>query len=115
MKIFEKNAFYLSSEYIDKDLLSKERRSREKNQMDVIKGMIKGLSEVPYINVSSLHVPTLIIEGKYDKITPIQAVFDFYQKLPHVQFQIIDHASHMVLLESPKRVNELISAFLAGV
>ncbi len=40
------------------------------------------------------HIPTMIIQGRYDMCTPMQAAWELHQALPEADFQIIDDAGH---------------------
>lgn len=40
------------------------------------------------------HIPTVIIQGRYDMCTPMQAAWELHQALPEADFQIIDDAGH---------------------
>lgn len=40
------------------------------------------------------HIPTVIIQGRYDMCTPMQAAWELHQALPEADFQMIDDAGH---------------------
>ncbi len=40
------------------------------------------------------HLPTTIIQGRYDVCTPMQTAWDLHQALPKAEFHIIDNAGH---------------------
>lgn len=96
----------------DKTLLAYESRASKNNQMYVIKALVQGMQKIPAIDVTMLTVPSLMISGAKDGIIPLNAQQQFYQALPHHQFNVIANAGHMPMLETPGEVNQLILAFL---
>lgn len=63
--------------------------------------------------VSSLTLPTLIICGVADKMTPIKVSEALHQAIPHSQLHRVEDAGHMVMLEQPAVVTALFREFLA--
>ena len=63
---------------------------------------------------SSIHIPCLIIVGKYDKLTPIKYSEFFHNKIENSDLHIIDDAGHMVMLEKPVEVNNTLKSFITN-
>jgi pimeloyl-ACP methyl ester carboxylesterase len=61
---------------------------------------------------STIGVPSLIICGYSDKITPLKYSQYFHDKIPNSELIIIKQAAHMPMLEKPTEVNEAITNFL---
>jgi 3-oxoadipate enol-lactonase len=59
-------------------------------------------------------VPTLVISGADDRVTPPEASEALAAVIPHAQFVIIPRAGHVCNLEQPKRFNRLLDAFLSS-
>lgn len=93
-------------------LLADELAAGRNNPMYVIKNTVKGMRDVPLIDVTMLTIPTLIISGKEDGLIPVITQQQFYKALPHHQFVDMTDASHMVMLEKPEEVNKTIKEFL---
>lgn len=93
-------------------LINEENIANRKNEMYVIKAMVKGMKTIRKIDVSRLQMPVLIIIGETDKIILPENVKIFYQKIPHHEIHVVPQAAHMVMLEQPQKTNELILAFL---
>ncbi len=93
-------------------LLAQELQAAKENPMYVIKALVNGMESIPLIDIATLTIPTLIITGEHDGIIPPAAQQGFYQAMPHHQFQMIKNASHMVMLEKPQQVNEIILRFI---
>lgn len=59
-----------------------------------------------------IDVPTLIIVGDADQMTPIKYATFLQQHIPNAQIAIIEEGGHMVFAEQPDRVNQCIETFL---
>jgi pimeloyl-ACP methyl ester carboxylesterase len=57
--------------------------------------------------VRDIQVPTLLIWGAEDEITPL------WPEIPsHVQLKVIAHAGHLCYIEQPEQFNEIVRSFL---
>ena len=66
-------------------------------------------------SLASIKVPTLIIVGDADSITPPATAQSMQQKIAGSQIVIIQGAGHMSPLEQPAQVNAAMSKFLRSV
>ncbi|WP_327145061.1 alpha/beta fold hydrolase [Nocardia sp. NBC_01327] len=57
--------------------------------------------------------PVLVVAGVEDRIFPVSEVRAMAAAIPGAHFVVIDGAAHLLALEVPGRVNELVSDFLA--
>lgn len=57
-------------------------------------------------------LPTLVIVGSFDKLTPPPLMRSMADKIPGSEFAIIPRAGHMTPIENPEAVNDLITGFL---
>ena len=57
-------------------------------------------------------VPTLLIVGEHDVISPAQEMREIAAAIPGAQCVVIPSAGHMAPLENPDAVNDAIAAFL---
>ncbi len=62
--------------------------------------------------LSNIKVPTLILVGEHDKLTPPSASEAMKGKIPNAEMYIIPNAAHMSNLENPTEFNEKLIAFL---
>ena len=62
--------------------------------------------------LSAISVPTLVIVGDSDAITPPAAAESMVNKIPGAQLVVIRGAGHMSPMEQPEQVNRAIRAFL---
>ncbi|MBJ6762282.1 alpha/beta hydrolase [Myxococcaceae bacterium JPH2] len=63
--------------------------------------------------VAGLRVPTLLLWGRDDRITPLPIAEEVRAALPHSQFQVIDDAGHLPHYERPEVVAPMLTEFLA--
>jgi pimeloyl-ACP methyl ester carboxylesterase len=62
-----------------------------------------------------INIPTLVLCGSFDKLTPLTVMRTMSEKIPRSEFTIIPHAGHMSPLENPECVNDLIEGFLKRI
>ncbi len=60
----------------------------------------------------SIKVPTMILVGKHDTLTPVSAATAIREKVPDATMHIIPGAGHVSNLEQPERFNEHLLTFL---
>lgn len=66
-------------------------------------------------NLSSIAVPTLVIVGDHDAITPVAIAQSMQKKIPQAQIAVITGAGHMAPMEQPAQVNQAMARFLQGL
>ncbi|MFY9310127.1 MAG: alpha/beta fold hydrolase [Bacteroidia bacterium] len=118
------------SEYADnfvKTIFTEESINSNKTVVDKIKQTI--LATAPVTITQTLHalanrqescfalteirIPTLIICGRQDIVTPVSQSEYLYEHISHSEMHTIDKASHMSNLEQPEEFNKYVSAFAA--
>ncbi len=65
--------------------------------------------------LGDIKVPTLIICGSDDKLTPIKYSGYMEKHIPNSNLQIVNDAGHMVMLEQPEVVNKAIEDFIIKI
>ena len=65
--------------------------------------------------LGQIDLPTLILCGGADLITPVRYSERLHKEIPGSTFVLIEKAGHMLPLESPERVNAEIRQFIRGV
>jgi 3-oxoadipate enol-lactonase len=63
----------------------------------------------------AIRVPTLILCGVEDKVTPPILSRELAHLIPNAQYELIDGAGHLSNLERPGAFNALVDAFIRGV
>ncbi len=88
-------------------------RSKKNNQLGVkgcllaMAGRTDTTSSLPKIKL-----PTLIICGSEDKLSPPSIMKPMTEKIPNSKFIIIEGAGHMAPIENPQEVNKAVKKFL---
>jgi pimeloyl-ACP methyl ester carboxylesterase len=60
----------------------------------------------------SINIPCLILVGKKDNMTPVKYSEFYHKKIKNSELVIIDNAGHMVMIETPKELNEAIENYI---
>ena len=91
---------------------------------DGFKEMMKSSAEVIYQDfaacdrfnalgsLGAITVPSLIICGNNDVLTPLAYSEYMHKKIPGSDLTIVEDAGHMVMIEKPEAVNQAIEAFV---
>ena len=58
-------------------------------------------------------VPTLVIVGEHDVISPVAEMREMAERIPGAEFVIVPDAGHMAPLENPAAFNAALEKFLA--
>jgi 3-oxoadipate enol-lactonase len=62
--------------------------------------------------LSKIRVPTLILVGEHDTVTPPGAARDMHDRIPDCRLRIIENAGHMSSLENPDAFNGHLMRFV---
>ena len=62
--------------------------------------------------IPNIKVPTLLIWGLNDTITPPMVAHEFDRLIPNTKLRFIDKCCHAPMMEHPERFNELLGEFL---
>jgi pimeloyl-ACP methyl ester carboxylesterase len=65
--------------------------------------------------LEKINVPTIIICGAEDKMTPLKLSEALRDGIANSQLHILDHAGHMVMLEQPDTVANLLKQFIDNI
>ena len=60
----------------------------------------------------TINVPTLVIVGEQDKVTPLEAAQHLVNEIQGARLAVIPNAGHLAPLENPESVNQAIGGFL---
>ena len=63
-------------------------------------------------DLPKMHVPTCIIWGRNDNVTPPEVAEEFHKLLPHSNLYWIDKCGHAAMMECPDEFNELMYQWL---
>ncbi|MCK5053923.1 MAG: alpha/beta hydrolase [Anaerolineales bacterium] len=65
--------------------------------------------------LSEIQVPTLILCGEQDQLTPLKYARHLDEEIPESTLVLLEGAGHMVILERPLEVAEAVGNFLASI
>jgi 3-oxoadipate enol-lactonase len=65
--------------------------------------------------LSKINVPTLILVGEHDAVTPPSAAKNMHDRIPNSKLHLIENAGHMSNLENPVMFNKHLTKFLDGI
>lgn len=63
-------------------------------------------------DLPKMHVPTCIIWGKNDNVTPPEVAEEFHELLPNSDLFWIDKCGHAAMMEHPDEFNEIMNGWL---
>jgi len=66
-------------------------------------------------DLPKISVPTLLVWGLNDTITPPMVAHEFNRLIPRSELKFIDRCCHAPMMEHPDRFNELVADFLKNV
>lgn len=63
-------------------------------------------------NLNRINIPTLVMQGEFDSVVPMDAARKLHQSIPGSEFFIVPKAGHLSNLENPEAFNNGLTAFL---
>ena len=106
---FVQNAFHPDT---DSGFVQNEQTISDTNPMYMMKALIKGIGDVQSIHLKDITVPSLIINGESDGLTPVDNARELSELLFNSKIEVVKKASHLVMMEQPDIVNQLIEDFI---
>lgn len=95
------------------ELKEKAVKQLEKIKPEVVYGDFEACDKFDVMNqLKDIKVPTLIICGSEDQLTPVKYSEYLRDNIPNSKLEVIDGAGHMVMLEKPEEFNEKIRKFI---
>ncbi len=88
-------------------------RCKQNNPVGVKGAMIAMLSRTSTVKfLKKIDIPTLVIAGAFDKLTPPTMMRDLAANIKDSEFGIAPRAGHLSPLENPGFVNDMIKGFI---
>jgi len=99
------------------DVVADIRRTIETTHPEGLAAAQRGMAEREDVRpfLSQIAVPTLVVVGREDAISPVEEMQAIAAAIPGAEFHIIETAGHMAPLEEPTEFNRLLSAFVDGL
>jgi 3-oxoadipate enol-lactonase len=112
-----KNLFHENSLANNKDIVNFIHQTILSTSPATVTGALKALAnrEETCSVLDEITVPTLIVCGKDDKVTPPAQAEFLNQHIRSSRLQIIDEAAHLSNLEQPVQFNAALESFLEGI
>src|SRR5262249_33649390 len=60
-----------------------------------------------------IQAPTLVLWGKEDRLVPVAYAQEFASRISNARVELIEHSGHLMGVEHPAKVAELVDEFLA--
>ncbi len=67
----------------------------------------------PYL--SEMHIPTLVLQGRYDWVTPMAGSLEMAQKIPGAQMHVFEHSGHMAFMEEQDEMVAVLHDWILSV
>jgi pimeloyl-ACP methyl ester carboxylesterase len=99
------------------DVVAAVRKVVEKTSPDAIAAAQRGMAARPDMTelLSRILVPTLVLVGQEDVISPPAEMRSIAAAIPNAQFVEIPGAGHMTTMENPEAVNAALRSFLKEI
>lgn len=65
--------------------------------------------------LADVNVPTLVLTGSQDALTPVGDAEELAEAIPNARLQILPGAAHGLMVEAPNAFNDIVVRFLAEV
>jgi len=95
---------------VSESFLNKEQQITNQNPFHVMKPLAKGLDWPSNSIITSISVPSLIIQGDTDLI--FKDADALAKHLPGTQFRVVEKAGHNLMMEQPALISQLIWEFV---
>lgn len=85
--------------------------------VDGVAGALEAMMKRPdsTADLAGIDVPTLVVVGEEDAITPVKEARAMQEKIPGSMLQIIAHAGHLSNLERPAAFNHVLTEFVSAL
>lgn len=111
--LIHKNAF---SENVPPSLIQISKRYMLEIRPPVLLGDFLACNEFNLLDqLQRITAPTLLICGAEDKMTPVKFSEFLREGIPNAQLQTIENAGHLVMLERPDLIADLLKKFTDGI
>jgi proline iminopeptidase len=65
-------------------------------------------------HLATIHTPALILQGRYDWVTPMAGAVEMAEKLPYAQLHIFELSGHMVFMEEPEELVAVLKHWITS-
>lgn len=61
-----------------------------------------------------ISIPTLLVWGREDRITPLHVAYEFEEMLPDAKLVVFDNCGHVPMMERPADFNTVLASYLSA-
>jgi proline iminopeptidase len=65
--------------------------------------------------LSTMHIPALVLQGRYDWVTPMAGSLEMAHTIPGAQLHIFEHSGHMAFMEEQDEVVTTLQQWIASL
>jgi pimeloyl-ACP methyl ester carboxylesterase len=96
------------------EIVAESRALAEVNSAKGLAAVARGMGLRPDSTpeLPQIHVPTLVLVGEQDVLTPVSDARALFARIPRATLAVIEDAGHISNLEQPERFTELVAHFL---
>ncbi len=66
-------------------------------------------------HLQQIQVPALVLQGRYDWVTPMAGAQEMAQKIPNAQLHVFEHSGHMVFMEEQEELVSVIKQWIKSL
>jgi proline iminopeptidase len=66
-------------------------------------------------HLPEIKVPALVLQGRYDWVTPMAGAQEMANRIPNAQLHIFEHSSHMVFMEEPEELVSVLKQWITSL
>lgn len=66
-------------------------------------------------SLAGIRVPALVLQGRYDWVTPMAGAQEMAQRIPNAKLHIFEQSSHMVFMEQPDELVAILKEWIASL
>ena len=78
-------------------------------------GAILDATDELRLELATVRVPTLVITGSQDSLTPVGDAEELAELIPHARLEVLGGAAHGLMVEAPNAFNDAVLRFLLEV
>jgi pimeloyl-ACP methyl ester carboxylesterase len=99
------------------DLVAAARKMMRKMSVPGLAALQRGMAQRPdsFPTLKTINVPTLILAGDEDTLTPVEDARLMQQAIPGSRLEVIPNAGHYAVFEQPEAAGKIIRGFLDGL
>ncbi len=66
-------------------------------------------------HLQQIQVPALVLQGRYDWVTPMAGAQEMAQQIPNAQLHVFEHSGHMVFMEEQEELISVIEQWIESL